>query len=141
MDINPIKTEEDYEEALELLAGLWDAKEGTEDFDKMDIMATLIDAYEKKNFPINEPDPIQAILFRMDQQSLTHNDMTVYLGDRSKVSEVLNYKRGLSIGMMRKINEGLGIPMNILAKAYDLDKPTRPQAKARREAGKRAYGG
>jgi len=76
MDIKPIKTEEDYKEALEILASVWGAKESTEDFDKLDIMATLINAYEAKEFPINEPDPIQAILFRMDQQGL--NDRSLY---------------------------------------------------------------
>ena len=140
MNIKPIKTEKDYEESLEILASVWGAKEGTEDFDRLDIMATLIDAYEAKQFPIKEPDPIQAILFRMDQQGLTDQDMTKYLGQRSKVSEVLNYKRGLSIDMMRKVNEGLSIPMDILIKRYDLDKHSRPEAKARREESKKVFG-
>jgi len=107
---------------LQLLETLWDAEEGTEAFDQLDIMATLIDVYEKEHFPMAAPDPVQAILFRMEQAGLTQSDMTQYLGAVSKVSEVLNYQRGLSISMIRKLNAGLGIPLEILIQDYPLSK-------------------
>ncbi len=122
MDVKPIKSEADYQTALQVLASLWDAEAGTDDFDKLDIMATLIEAYEKKQTPIEAPDPVQAILFRMDQMGLSNQDMTQYLGAPSKVSEVLNYQRPLSITMIRKLHDGLGIPSEILIQPYPLSK-------------------
>jgi len=122
MNIKPIKSEADYKDALLLMESLWDAEEGTEDFDKLDILATLIESYERKNHFIEAPDPIQAILFRMDQDGLTKSDMTEYLGVISKVSEVLNYQRELSKSMIRKLNKGLGIPSDILIQEYALER-------------------
>lgn len=120
MQIKPIKTEQDYQAALSQLEALWDAKEGTDEFDQLDVLATLIEAYERKHYQIEAPDPVQAILFRMEQEGLTQSDMTEYLGNKSKVSEVLNYKRALSITMIRKLATGLDIDPAILINQYQL---------------------
>lgn len=114
MDIQPIKTEKDYDAALQLIEELWDAEEGTVEGDRLDIMITLVDAYEQMNHPIYPPDPIAAIEFHMDQNELTRTDLEEYIGTRARVSEVLNRKRGLSIEMIRSLHEGLGIPLESL---------------------------
>lgn len=114
MDIQPIKTEKDYEAALKLIEELWEAEEGTDEGDRLDIMITLVDAYEKVNHPIYPPDPVAAIEFHMDQNELSRSDLESYIGTRARVSEVLNRKRGLSIEMIRNLHEGLGIPLESL---------------------------
>ena len=114
MDIQPIKTEKDYEAALQLIEELWDSEEGTAESDRLDILITLVDAYEQINHPIYPPDPIAAIEFHMDQNELTRVDLETYIGSRARVSEVLNRKRGLSIEMIRNLHEGLGIPLESL---------------------------
>jgi len=114
MDIQPIKTEKDYDAALRLIEELWEAEEGTDESDRLDILITLVDAYEKINHPIYPPDPVAAIEFHMDQNELTRSDLEDYIGTRARVSEVLNRKRGLSIEMIRNLHEGLGIPLESL---------------------------
>ncbi|MDB3935846.1 transcriptional regulator [Granulosicoccus sp.] len=114
MDIQPIKTEKDYEAALQLIEELWDSEEGTAESDRLDILITLVDAYEQINHTIYPPDPIAAIEFHMDQNDLTRADLETYIGSRARVSEVLNRKRGLSIEMIRNLHEGLGIPLESL---------------------------
>lgn len=114
MDIQPIKTEKDYEAALQLIEELWESEEGTAEGDRLDIMITLVDAYEQINHPIYPPDPVAAIEFHMDQNDLTRTDLEEYIGTRARVSEVLNRKRGLSIEMIRNLHEGLGIPLESL---------------------------
>ena len=114
MDIQPIKTEKDYDAALQLIEELWDSEEGTAEGDRLDILITLVDAYEQINHPIYPPDPIAAIEFHMDQNELTRADLETYIGTRARVSEVLNRKRGLSIEMIRSLHEGLGIPLESL---------------------------
>ncbi len=114
MDIQPIKTEKDYDAALQLIEELWDSEEGTAEGDRLDITITLVDAYEQINHPIYPPDPIAAIEFHMDQNELTRSDLEAYIGTRARVSEVLNRKRGLSIEMIRNLHEGLGIPLESL---------------------------
>ena len=114
MDIQPIKTEKDYEAALQLIEDLWDSEEGTAESDRLDILITLVDAYERINHPIYPPDPVAAIEFHMDQNELTRADLEIYIGSRARVSEVLNRKRGLSIEMIRNLHEGLGIPLESL---------------------------
>lgn len=114
MDIQPIKTEKDYEAALQLVEELWEAEEGTDEGDRLDIMITLVDAYEKINHPIYPPDPVAAIEFHMDQNGLSRSDLENYIGTRARVSEVLNRKRGLSIEMIRNLHEGFGIPLESL---------------------------
>lgn len=114
VDIQPIKTEKDYDAALQLIEELWDAEEGTDEGDRVDILITLVDAYEQINHPIYPPDPVAAIEFHMDQNELTRVDLESYIGTRARVSEVLNRKRGLSIEMIRNLHEGLGIPLESL---------------------------
>ena len=114
MDIQPIKTEQDYDLALSTIEELWEAKEGTDEGDRLDILITLVDAYEQVNHPIYPPDPVAAIEFHMDQNELTRVDLEEYIGTRARVSEVLNGKRGLSIEMIRNLHEGLGIPLESL---------------------------
>lgn len=114
MDIQPIKTEKDYNAALQLIEELWEVEEGTVEADRLEIMITLVDAYEQINHPIYPPDPVAAIEFHMDQNELTRVDLEPYIGTRARVSEILNGKRGLSIEMIRSLHEGLGIPLESL---------------------------
>lgn len=114
MDIQPIKTEEDYDLALQTIEQLWEAEDGTPEGDRLDILITLVDAYEQINHPIYPPDPVAAIEFHMDQNELSRADLEEYIGSRARVSEVMNGKRGLSIEMIRNLHEGLGIPLESL---------------------------
>ena len=114
MDIRPIKTKRDYEKALSRVEALMAATPGTDNGDELDVLATLVDAYEQNNFPVNAADPVEAILFRMEQQGLERSDLEAFIGSRHRVSEVLNRKRGLSLEMIRKLHAGLGIPLEVL---------------------------
>ena len=113
-DIKPIRTKKDYEAALAEVERLWGAKLGTPDGDRLDVLATLIDAYESIHDPIDPPDPIEAIKFRMEQQGLTRRDLEEIIGTRTRIAEVLNRKRGLSIKMIRRLHEQLGISAEVL---------------------------
>jgi HTH-type transcriptional regulator/antitoxin HigA len=114
MDIRPIKNNRDYEAALHRIEKLISAKPGARQGDELDILATLVDVYERKRFPIDTADPVEAILFRMDQEGLERKDLEPFLGSRHRVSEVLNRKRGLTVDMIRRLHQGLGIPLEIL---------------------------
>ena len=120
MEIKPIKTEADYSNALETVAKLMDAERNTPEGDKLDVLATLIEAYEEKHHPILPPDPVEAIVHQMESQGLSRNDLIPFLGSRARVSEILNRKRLLSISMIRRLQEGLGISAEILIKPYRL---------------------
>lgn len=120
MSIKPIKTESDNKVALERIEQLWDAKPNTTEGDELDVLVTLVQAFEEIHYPISAPNPVEAIRFRMEQAGLDDTDLVPYLGQRSRVSEVLNYKRRLSIGMIRKLNEGLKIPLESLIRDYQL---------------------
>jgi len=113
-EIRPIRTERDYAAAMAELERLWGARAGTPEGDRLDVLATLIDAYETQHDPMDPPDPVEAIKFRMEQQGLTRNDLERILGTRTRVSEVLNRKRGLSIGMIRRLHDELGISADVL---------------------------
>lgn len=113
-ELKPIRTQADYEAAMAELETLWGADDGTPQGDRLDVLATLIEAYEAKAFPIDPPDPIDAILFRMEQQGLARKDLEPFIGSRARVAEVMNRKRGLSIEMIRKLHEGLGISADVL---------------------------
>jgi len=115
-----LKTEADYEAALAYVETLMDAAPGSPEEDELEVFAMLIQEYERVHYPIELPDPVEAIKFRMEQQGLTQKDMVPYLGSQSKVSEVLNRKRPLSLTMMRALSAGLGIPAEVL-----LQKPGR----------------
>ncbi len=113
-DVKPIHSNSDYEAALKEVERLWGAKPGSRDGDRLDVLATLIDAYEAEHFPLDPPDPIEAIKFRMEQQNLTRRDLEEIIGSRTRIAEVLNRKRGLSIGMIRRLHEHLGISADVL---------------------------
>ena len=113
-DMKPIRTDEDYEGALAEMELLWGSPGGTPKGDKLDILVTLIDAWETIHFPMDPPDPIEAIKFRMEQQGLTRKDLEGIIGTRARIAEVLDRKRGLSIAMIRRLNAELGIPAEIL---------------------------
>ncbi len=114
MNIRPIKTKKDYAKALHRVAALLSAKAGTDQGDELDVLATLVDVYEQKHIPIEAADPVEAILFRMDQQGLDRKDLQSFIGSRHRVSEILNRKRRLSLDMIRRLHRGLGIPLEIL---------------------------
>lgn len=112
--LRPIRTEADYDAALKEVEALWGARSGTPAGDRLDILATLIEAYEDDHYPMDPPDPIAAIKFRMEQQGLTRKDLEGILGTRTRVAEVLNGRRGLSINMIRRLHDRLGIPAEVL---------------------------
>ena len=120
MEINPIKTEKDYDWALERVNILFDAKPNTIEGDELDILVTLIEKYEQIHYPIPNPDPIEAIKFMMEQNGLTDNDLGVILNSRSRVTELFKRKRALSIKQIRVLTEKLHIPVAILIKEYAL---------------------
>ncbi len=109
-----LKTNEDYEKALSRIDELFDSKPGSPEANEMELLVVLVELYEKEHFPIDAPDPIEAIKFRMEQEGLTNSDMVEYFGSRSKVSEVFSRKRGLSLSMIRKLSSGLDIPADVL---------------------------
>ena len=114
MNIKPIKTKKDYEAALERIDNLWQAKKNSPEGDELDILATLVEAYEAKNFKILPPDPIEAIKFRMEQLNLTNSDLAPILGGRNRVSEILRRKRNLTVKMIRSLHKELDIPAESL---------------------------
>lgn len=118
MKIKPIKNKKDYQEALERLEKIFDAKPGTEKGDELEILTLLIDRYENDNFPIELPDPIEAVKFRMEQLGMKQKDLAETIGFKSRVSEILNKKRKLTLEMIRRLHEELNIPTNILIKEY-----------------------
>lgn len=113
-EIKPIRTEGDYQQAMTLLETLWGAETGTPEGDRLDLLVTLIDIYESARHPIDLPDPVDAILFRMEQQGLTRRDLEPVLGSRGRVAEILNRKRPLSLEMIRRLNAELDIPAEVL---------------------------
>ena len=117
MNIKPIRNDEDLRAAFKRLELVYQAQEGTLEVDEMEILVTLIEAYENKHFPINAADPIEAIKFRMEQQGLTQKDLEPFIGSSGRVSEVLNHKRGLSLPMVKRLHEGLNIPYESLLSA------------------------
>ena len=120
MNIKPIKTRADYTEALQAVENLMNAKIDTPDGDSLDVLVTLIEAYEEKHYPILPPEPVEAIIHQMESQGLSRKDLIPFLGSRARVSEILNKKRALSINMIRKLQNGLGISAEILIKPYNL---------------------
>lgn len=122
MNIEPLKTNKDYEKALKRMELLFDALEGTVESDEADILALIIDDYEKKHFPIEAPDPIEAIKIRMEEMHLKQSDLVNEIGGKSRVSEILNRKRKLTVDMIRNLTSRLNLSANILVKDYQLNR-------------------
>ena len=118
MKIKLIKTKKDYEQALERLELIFDAKRGTEEGDELEILGILIDQYENERFAIDLPDPIEAIKFRMEQMGYTQTDLAKAVGLKSRASEILNKKRKLSLEMIRQLHDKFNIPTDVLIQAY-----------------------
>lgn len=118
MKISPIRNEKDYQNALDRLEEIFDAKKGTEQGDELEILSILIDRYENEKIPIEMPDPIEAIKFRMEQMGMKQKDLAEVVGFRSRVSEILNKKRKLTLDMIRKLNTQLHIPTEVLVQDY-----------------------
>jgi len=118
MNINLIKTENDYNQALKRLEVIFDAKRGTQEGDELELLGILIDQYENDHFKIDLPDPIEAIKFRMEQMGYTQNDLAKIVGFKSRASEILNRKRKLTLEMIRQLHTGLNIPTDVLIQTY-----------------------
>ena len=118
MEIKPIRTKKDYEAALKEIERLFVAAPGTREGDRLEVLATLVEAYEEKHHPIAPPNPIDAIRYYMESRGLTRGDMEQYIGSRARVSEVLNRKRALTMEMIRNLHNGLGIPAEVLIQPY-----------------------
>ena len=118
MNIKPIKTESDYNQALKRLEEIFDAKKGTEEGDELEILSILIENYEKEHYPVDLPDPIEAIKFRMEQLGMKQKDLAEVVGFKSRVSEILNKKRKLTLEMIRNLSKKLNIPSEVLIQNY-----------------------
>ena len=114
MNINPIKTEQDYENSLHRIKQLWESPENSIERDELDILLVLVEAYETKHYPIAPPDPVDAIKFRMEQSGLTRKDLEPFLGSRGRISEIFSKKRDLSLTMIRALYKNLQIPLESL---------------------------
>ncbi|CAH2031886.1 helix-turn-helix domain-containing protein [Trichlorobacter ammonificans] len=114
MDIRPIKTDEDYRAALAEIEQLFDAQPDTPEGDRLDVLATLVEAYEQRLFAIPAPDPVEAIRYHMESRGLSRQDLEAALGSRARVSEILNHKRPLSLTMIRNLHNRFGIPAESL---------------------------
>ena len=114
MEIKPIRNEKDHRKALKRLEALWEAAPPTPEYDELEVLTTLVEAYEEHHYPLLPPDPIEAIRFRMEQLGLTRQDLEPYIGSRGRVSEVLGRRRTMSLAMIRKLHRGLGIPADVL---------------------------
>lgn len=122
MKIKPIKTEQEYREALAIISPMFDNQPEIDspEFDYMEVLLLLIEAYEAKHYPIDPPDPIEAIKFRMEQQGLTAKDLVPAIGQLNRVYEILNKKRKLTLTMIRKLHKQFGFPLENLIAAYEL---------------------
>jgi len=122
MDVTPIKTEADFQTALAEIERLWDAEPDTPEGDRLDILMTLVEVYERRHHPMPPADPIAAIEFMMEQRGMTRADLEPIIGSSGRVSEVLNRRRALSLPMIRRLAEELRIPPEILIQPYDLQR-------------------
>ncbi len=118
MDIRPIRTESDYDATLSEIVMLLDAQPGTSDGDRLDVLTTLVEAYEARHHPMPPPDPVEAILYHIESRGLTRRDLEPMLGSRARVSEVLNRRRPLTLTMIRRLCDGLGMSADVLIRSY-----------------------
>lgn len=134
MTIKPIRTEQDYDAALQAIEDAWGAEPGSAEADELEVIALLVEQYEERHHPVPPPDPIEAIKFRLDQMGLDYSDLEEMMGvGRGRVSEILNKRRALNLQMIRKLNERLQIAPSVLIAEYALKKPggLRNQSKRR----------
>jgi HTH-type transcriptional regulator/antitoxin HigA len=132
MKIKPIKNERDYKEALRRVEALWESPEGSEESDELDVLATLVEAYEREHYPVDMPDPVEAIKFRLEQEGKDSRALIGVIGQRTRVYEVLRGKRSLSLNMIRELHEKFGIPANVLIQpGRKTRKPARRRSSAR----------
>lgn len=120
MHIRPIKTKADHREALKVIDKLMGARPGTPDGDRLEVLTTLVERYEEQVDPIEPPDPIEALRYHMESRGVTRRDLEPFIGSRARVAEVLNRRRALTIDMIRRLHEGLGISAEVLIRPYDL---------------------
>ena len=132
MNLRPIKTEDDYRAALTEIEGVFQAEPGTPEGDRLDILTLLVEAYEEQHHPIPPPEPLHALEYHLESRGLTRRDLEPYIGSRARVAEVMNRRRPLTIDMIRRLHQGLGIPAEILIQPYPLVKPL---PRTRRTAG------
>lgn len=118
MNIRPIHSEADYRDALNQIETLMDAREGTPEGDKLDVLVTLVEAYERKTYAMDLPDPVAAINFYMEQNNMAPKDLTPVIGRLNRVYEILNRTRPLTLKMIRNLHENFGIPADMLIKEY-----------------------
>ncbi len=129
MDIRPIKTEADYQATLKEVEKFLDAAPNTPEGDRLEVLATLVEAYEDQHYPIPLPDPVEAILYYMESRGLTRRDLEPFIGNRARVSEIINRKRPLSLRMIQQLHTGLGIPAEVLLQPSRIERgrARRPQ--------------
>ena len=120
MELKPIKTKTEYKAALREVEALFDAPEGTPQADKLEVLAMLVEKYEAEHYPIPAPDPIDFLNYAMEARGLTRKDLEQYIGSRGRVAEVLNRARPLTLAMIRRLSEGLGLPAEVLIADYEL---------------------
>lgn len=118
MEIKPIKNETDYQAALEEIESLFDAAPDTPEGDRLEVLTTLVEAYEERHYSIPMPDPIEAIVYHLESRGLARRDLEPFIGSRARVSEILNRKRPLTMEMIRNLHKGLGIPAEVLIQPY-----------------------
>ena len=123
MDVAPIKTKRDHRRTLKEIEGLMDAKRGTPEGDRLDVLVSLVESWEARHYPIDLPDPVAAIKYHMEQQGLAPKDLVPYIGSRNRVYEVLNRKRPLTLKMVWRLHSGLGIPAESLIKVSEEHAP------------------
>ncbi|MFH1115158.1 MAG: helix-turn-helix domain-containing protein [Pseudomonadota bacterium] len=120
MDIKPVRTEEDYEAALARIEEIFDAEPDTPEADELEILAALVEVFERKHYPLALPDPIEAIKIRMEDLGLDRKDLEDAIGSRGRISEILNRKRPLTLPMVQRLSDKLGLPIEVLAQPYSL---------------------
>jgi HTH-type transcriptional regulator/antitoxin HigA len=134
MELKPIRTEADYRAALAEIEQRFEAAPDTPESDRLEILTTLVEAYEKQHYPIEVPDPIEAMLYYMESRGLSRRDLEAYIGSRARVAEVLNRRRGLTIDMIRRLHRELGIPAHVLIQPYAIAKAAKTRTAARPSA-------
>ena len=122
MELRPIKTESDYQNALTEIEKLFDAEPGSPELDRLDILTTLVEAYEQQHYPIDAPDPISAILYYLEARGLSDRDLAASIGDPQQTMAILNRQQPLNLDIIRRLNQDFGIPAEVLIQPYSLEK-------------------